>query len=78
MKKVYGIKKIDYVSKKTGKRVLGTELHCLYEDRYVEGFACEVIYVRTDLVPINLAVGSEIEVYYDKDGKVIAVNVLKD
>lgn len=78
MRKIYGIKKVDYVSKKTGNRVLGTELHCIYEDKNVEGLACELVWINKDVqIPENMIVGSTVEFYYDKYRNVVSINVVE-
>lgn len=71
MKEVVGIEKVDYVSKKTQKQVVGVKLHLIFETENVNGFACESVYVpeRVDCIG-DVKVGDKVKIYYDRYGSV--------
>lgn len=78
MYNVVGIQKIDYTSKKTGDKVVGSRLHCMTEteNESVSGYMVESFYC-SDKVDISaVTVGSDIEIYFNKYGTVTAVKVL--
>ncbi len=64
-----GKKRVDYVSKKTGKQVLGWNLFVTREDQQTEGLLAEQLYVP-DAFRINVPVGSTVEVYFNRFGGV--------
>lgn len=68
--KVVGIKNVDYVSKKTGRNVQGTELHVLYNDNNVSGKAVDKIYCSKNIVLKDVHIDCEIDVFYNKFGQV--------
>lgn len=69
MHKIVGIQTIDYVNK-LGNRVSGVRLHCLTEDRRVEGSAVEQIYVSSKVSTEKFNIGDEIDVLYNRFGSV--------
>ena len=46
--KVIGKQKVDYISKKTGKHVEGTNLHSYFQDKNTEGYAVKAFYFPKD------------------------------
>lgn len=75
--KVVGIKNVDYVSKKSGRNVQGTELHVLYNDNNVAGKAVDKIYCGKNIVLKDVHIEGEIDVYYNKFGQVDFVENLE-
>lgn len=75
--KVIGIEDVNYISKRTGERVVGKKLHCCYESKNVDGLAvCEPIYCNSNVDLSHVNVGDEINVFYNNFRKPIAVDVL--
>lgn len=77
MFEILGIEKVDYDSRKTGRRVQGTNLHCIVgepSDR-CQGQRVERLYVKQDIDCSSLAVGDRIEVFYNRYGSVDSVRL---
>ena len=74
MAKVVGIKSI--VSKKD--KTPYTELHLVSEDKFVLGYRCETVFVRSDRITNleALALDSDVTVFYNRFGRVESVSVL--
>lgn len=76
--KLIGIKRADYISKKTGKRVLGWNLYFTYplQDNNLEhGLGCDREFISEsifDVAPWDL-IGTEITVLYNKYGNVDSI-----
>lgn len=73
--KLIGIKRVDYVSQKTGKRVLGWNLYLsfpLQNNNLEQGFGCQREFISEsvlDNAPWDL-IGTEITLFYNKYGNV--------
>lgn len=80
MYSIVGIRKIDYVSKKTNQRVLGVELHCIEEVKNVDGYAVEKFYLSENLLnncgvdPESIVIDACFEASYNKFGKIAHVS----
>ncbi len=57
---VVGIQKVDFTDK-DGKPVQGTKFHCMREKDFVEGYAVESVFVRSDVDVSDVALGSTVE-----------------
>ena len=69
--KVIGKQKVDYISKKTGKHVEGTNLHSYFKDKNTEGYAVKAFYFTKDWPNIdNVKVNSDYEIYFNQFGSV--------
>ncbi len=75
MFEIVGIKKVDYVSKKTGKHVQGFTLFMEHERKDVVGTACEEVYVSNERISHVPQVGDFCDVYYNKFGSVESVMI---
>lgn len=72
---VVGIEKVDYVSKKTGKRVIGIKLHLTEEkpdNQNLQGSLAESVYIPAN-VDCDVKLGQNVEIFYDKYGHVTSV-----
>lgn len=76
--KVLGIEKVDYESRKTGRRVTGRKV--FYTEPLPaargEGFRCDSEYVSASAFGGALSVGDEISFLYDRWGHVAGVSVI--
>lgn len=70
---VIGLRKFDYTSKKTGSSYKACNLYLTTERKGVEGVICQEVFVRADLVPADLSLGSDCFVFYNRFGSVEAV-----
>ena len=77
MYEVTGIKKVDYVSKKTGRPVQGFSLWLSYERKDVEGLACDEVYVSNERISEVPQIGDLVDVYYNRFGSVESVVIDK-
>lgn len=68
--KIIGMRRFEYVSKKTGKKTDACYLYCTYEDRKTAGLCCTSIFCRSDVVPADLSIGDNIQVFYNRFGSV--------
>ena len=74
--KVLGKQIVDYTSSKTGQRVQGINLHCMYSQKNVEGDAVEKLYVSSNVDSPIVNVGDEVDVFYNRFGSVEEVRLL--
>lgn len=72
---VIGIENVSYVSKKTNQPVVGTRLHLTYEQEGVEGLCVESVFCGSTIDTDRLTTGDQIEVYYNKFGRVSDIGV---
>lgn len=75
--KVVGMRKFEYTSKKTGKTYPAATLFCTEERKQVAGWAAFDIFVKADLVPDDLQVGSEISCVYNRFGSVEEIRIVR-
>lgn len=73
---VVGIRKIDYVSKKTGRQVKATELHCLCSDDKCYGMLTEKFFVPDRLSCDHIHLNDHIKVYFNRYGSIDFIQVL--
>lgn len=73
MYEVIGIKKVDYVSRKTNRPVNGYSLWLEYERKDVEGVAVDEVYVSNERISVVPLLGDMCDVYYNKFGSVESV-----
>lgn len=75
-----GVKRVDYVSKKTGKQVLGWNLFITRSDEHVEGLVAEDVYcadaMSSQVNAIKPYIGEEIQLLFNRFGGVDEVNVI--
>lgn len=75
---ILGKEKVDYVSRRTGQPVKGTNLHCTVLEggkTGVEGVQVERLYVKETIDCSALAVGDAIDVYYNRFGSVDSIHL---
>lgn len=76
--KVLGVEIVDYESKKTGRPVKGTNLHCTYPtgegNRKVVGERVERLYVPERVYLGDIAPGDMVDVYFNRYGSVDSVS----
>lgn len=71
-----GFKKVDYVSKKTGKDVHAYELYCNREAPNVTGFEAQKFFIGDAYMGKYLpAVGDQIDIVFNQFGSVDSVEV---
>ena len=72
MFEIIGIERLDYVSKKNGQRVRGTNLYCIdgSENRNTIGNRCEKLYCKEAVDTSDFAIGDRIEVSYNRWGNI--------
>lgn len=68
--KIIGMRRFEYVSNKTRKKTDACYLYCTYEVRNTSGLACTSIFCRSDLVPGDLSIGDNVQVFYNRFGSV--------
>ena len=68
--KFIGMKCFEYTSKKTGRKTDACYLYCTYEDKKTVGLACTSIFCRSDIVPLDLSVGDNVQIFYNRFGGV--------
>lgn len=71
---ILGFEKVDYISKKTNKQVLGTRLHMSYTSDKIDGQGVESVFV-SNLLCEGLSIGDEIELLYNKYGNVAEIKL---
>lgn len=64
-----GKRRVDYVSKKTGRQVLGWNLYVTHEDGQTEGVMAESLYVP-DSFRVLAQVGDTVDVTFNRYGGV--------
>lgn len=80
-KQILGKQIVDYFSKKNNRQVTGVTLHCAGNDTRVEGLGVETIYIPSvsslyaDVM--NMPLGTEIVVGYNRWGSVDTVSAVK-
>lgn len=74
--KVLGIKKIDYISKRTNNPVHGTELHVSFQDNRVSGLAVDKIFVRDRVDIGSVKLGDSLNLLFDRYGQVDFVQIM--
>lgn len=75
--KVVGMRKFQYSSKKTGKTYPAANLFCTEERNNVIGVAAFDLFVKAELVPGDVQVGSEIACVYNRFGSVEEIRIVK-
>ena len=79
--KVLGVEVVDYTSRKTGRPVKGTNLHCSYpdgadeNDTKVDGIRVERLYVPERVRTDGIQPGDMVEVYFNRFGSVDSVQL---
>lgn len=77
---VIGVENINYTSRKTNKKVMGTKLYLTYEfdERAdADGTACEVVFVKNEIGDC-IEVGDVIKLIYNKYGSIDGVEKLQE
>lgn len=77
--KILGIQNVDYVSKKTGRPVVGMTLHATFSDSQVSGMAVDAIFISDNLnLPCirDLAVGQSVDIEYNSRGYVCGCEIV--
>lgn len=74
---VLGIQDVNYVSKKTGKKVQGMNLHCMFKQKNVIGESVEKLYISSNIDSPIVKVGDEVDVFYNRFGSVDEVRLSK-
>lgn len=74
--KVVGMRKFEYTSKKTGSTYPAANIYVTEERKGVTGIATEALFVRAEIVPDDLTVGSEIRCFYNRFRGVEAITLL--
>lgn len=70
---VIGLRPLDF-STKDNKQIRGMQLFVSFVENGVTGHATDKLFVRADVeLPKKLQVGQEIDIYFDRKGKVEAV-----
>ncbi len=78
---VVGVEVVDYISRKTGQPVKGTNLHCTYPADYdstnakVTGTRVERLYVPERVRVDGIVPGDGVEVYFNRYGSVDSVSL---
>ncbi len=75
--KVVGMRKFQYTSKKTGNTYSAANLYCTEERDRVVGVAAFDLFVKADLVPGDVQIGSEISCVYNRYGSVVEIRIVK-
>ncbi len=74
---IVGIKRHDYVSKKDGKRKLGTTLYMTFEERGIDGIGVLEEYLNDGFVDTSeLRVGDILRLFYNRWGRVEAYELV--
>lgn len=74
--KVIGMRRFEYTSKKTGRKMDACNLYCIYEDVKTVGNACTSIFCCSDVVSEEIGIGDFIKVFYNRFGSVEQVSKL--
>lgn len=73
---IIGIRNVDFTAK-DGNRIIGVKLFCTFSAEFVEGVCAESVFVSNNVLSrsniTSLHVGDEIEVLYNKFGKVSGI-----
>ena len=78
--RILGIEDVNYTSRRTGRQVRGTNLHCTIphsdgDPVGLKGDRVERLYVKEDIDCASFSVGDDIEVYYNRYGNVDTINL---
>ena len=74
---VVGMRKFQYTSKKTGNTYPAANLYCTEKRDNVIGDAAFDLFVKAELVPGDVQIGSEISCVYNRYGSVEEIRLLK-
>ena len=75
--KVVGMRKFHYTSKNTCQTYQAPNMYCTEERNNVVGVAAFDLFVRAELVPGDLQVGSDIACVYNRFGSVEEIRIVK-
>lgn len=75
--KIVGMRKFLYTSKKSGNTYSAANLYCTEERNNVIGVAAFNLFVRSELVPGDVQIGSEIACFYNRFGSVEEIRIVK-
>lgn len=75
--KVVGMRKFQYTSKKSGNSFPAANLFCTEERNNVVGVAAFHLFVKAELVPGDVQIGSEIACVYNRFGSVAEIRLVK-
>lgn len=75
--KVVGMRKFQYTSKKSGNTFLAANLYCTEERNHVIGVAAFGLFVKAELVPGDVQIGSEIACIYNRFGSIDEIRLVK-
>lgn len=75
--KVVGMRKFQYTSKQSGKSFPAANLFCIEERNNVIGVAAFKLFVKAELVPGDVQIGSEISCAYNRFGSVEEIRIVK-
>lgn len=75
--KVVGMRKFQYTSKKTGMTYPAANLFCTEVRNNVIGVAAFDLFVKAELVPGDVQVGSEIACFYNRFGSVEEIRIVE-
>lgn len=81
MYQLVGKERIDYISKKTGKRVVGGKVYLLIESTRVEGYKTEDVYVSVDTYNrffADIPLESFLDLYFDRNGFVVGCSIISN
>jgi len=71
--KLLGTRQLDFTSK-DGNQIKGTNLFLAFPEDGVTGHATDKIFIRSDIsLPAGMKVGGEIQVFFNRKGRVEAV-----
>lgn len=75
---VVGIQRREYTSKRTGALIRGYNVFCTFENEYISGCGVDTIWLSDSMYDAagGLGVGDDIEVMYNKYGRVSKVEVV--
>ena len=79
MYQLVGKEIIDYISKKTGKRVSGGKVYLMSESSRVDGYKTEDVYVSEETFNrffANVPLESFLDLYFDRNGFVIGCSII--
>lgn len=69
---IVGIENVDYESKKTGRRVEGYRLYVQFEKENCQGSATDCVFINKNILE-GFTLGDEVEILYNKYGKVASL-----
>ena len=74
--KVIGIQNVDFTNNH-GEKIVGKNLFCAYEDVNTEGFKCEKIFAKPELLPKDLKANDTVEASFTMNGKLDSIKLIK-